>query len=115
MADTTFPSITPSMGSKRKSIKPNVTTYAFGDEYTQRVANGLNTIREDWDIIFAGLSTADKDTVNAFLTARSGTEAFNWTPQGGTEKQFICQSWDIEQISYSLFRVTATFLEVFGE
>ena len=87
MAHPVFPDITPSVGTKHKTIF-NVLKANFGDGYSQRAINGLNSARQEWTVVWQQLSETDADTVTDFLDARLGAETFDWTTPLGALKTF---------------------------
>lgn len=65
----------------------------FGDGYTQRALDGINSIVDKWSLSWTVTST-DADTLTDFFEARGGYESFDWTPHGETvSKKWTCKSW----------------------
>ena len=67
----TFPSITPTYGT-RKTNRPIVKTTQFGDGYQQRVQFGLNQNPKVFSLTF-NVSETDADTIETFLDALDGS------------------------------------------
>ena len=108
----TFPSITPTYGT-RKTNSPIVKTTQFGDGYQQRVQFGLNQNLKVFSLTF-NVSETDADTIETFLDARGGTESFDFTPPGETSSsKFICRSWTKSMPYNNRATINATFEEVF--
>ena len=108
----TFPSITPTYGT-RKTNSPIVKTTQFGDGYQQRDQFGLNQIPKVFSLTF-NVSETDADTIETFLDARGGTESFDFTPPGETSSsKFICRSWTKSMPYNNRATINATFEEVF--
>lgn len=108
----TFPSITPTYGT-RKTNSPIVKTTQFGDGYQQRVQFGLNQNPKVFNLTF-NVSETDADTIETFLDARGGTESFDFTPPGETSSsKFICKSWTKSMPYNNRATINATFEEVF--
>ena len=108
----TFPSITPTYGT-RKTNSPIVKTTQFGDGYQQRVQFGLNQNPKVFSLTF-NVSETDADTIETFLDARGGTESFDFTPPGETSSsKFICKSWTKSMPYNNRATINATFEEVF--
>ena len=108
----TFPSITPTYGT-RKTNSPLVKTTQFGDGYQQRVQFGLNQNPKVFSLTF-NVSETDADTIETFLDARGGTESFDFTPPGETSSsKFICKSWTKSMPYNNRATINATFEEVF--
>jgi phage-related protein len=91
---------------------PKVLTASFGDGYEQRVADGINTIKEVWDLTFRGTRT-EIDAIDAFLTTKAGVTSFTWTPVGYSEITVVCDDWSNPIISANTASITAKFRQVF--
>lgn len=88
----------------------------FGDGYTQRAADGLNNIKESWDVEWKNI---DKDTafeIVNFIKARKGYQGFFWTPPGFD----VARIWSCKEFGGPtpvpgsfLYDVRATFIEEF--
>ena len=66
-------------------------------------------------IEFENITTADSDTITAFLDARGDDAAsFDWTPPGASSSsKYVCFEWT-KRVDYSgVETVRATFTEVF--
>lgn len=103
---------TPDRGLKGKG-KPRVLAVAYGDGYEQRVGDGINNNPRTYNLQFTLLNATVFGEIMAFLEARGGKEAFDWTPPGRSAGRFICEEWDddTDGVTYS---VTATFRQVYG-
>lgn len=109
-----FPDITPAVGTAPLPVEPQVTRYAFGDGYTQRVGNGLNPIAENWEVVWTLLSQTDRDTLSDFLKEKSGVTAFLWVPPGEeVARKYTCKRWLFRPNQTLLYDGTATFVEEF--
>lgn len=83
----------PSTGFSLEST-PKVLSSNFGDNYSQRVGDGINNIGEEWDLTFTNRKLEDADAIISFFTQKRGTEAFLWTPPGETEQVVVlASSW----------------------
>lgn len=99
---------TPKYGARKKS-PVRVLKTDFGDGYRQRTADGLNTIKEKWDLEFVQSDT-NIDTIEAFLIARGGWESFDWTPLGElVSKKWTCSEWNRDKTSHEVDTLTCTF------
>lgn len=109
----TFPTITPSYGASKTS-QPVVNSIKFGSGYEQRVVFGINQNPKTWDLSWNNITEANSDTIETFLDARAGQEAFDWTPPGeATSYKWVCAEWR-KQIDYvGRATITATFRQVF--
>ena len=108
----TFPSITPTIASSR-STKARVLRADFGDGYTARVTDGINVIKDTWDVEWL-VSETDADTITDFLEARAGAENFDWTAPGeSSSKKWICEEWTRNYVSSEHTSISAIFEQVF--
>lgn len=106
-------SYTPDFLSQKKT-KPDVLQIKFGDGYEQRQAFGINTRAKVWSLSFKLRENSEADAIEAFLEARNGVEAFDWTePYGSTAEKWVCREWSrtIEKAQRST--ITCTFEQVF--
>ena len=111
MAD--LPDIPVSDSTAPLPVKPAVSRYEFGDGYTQRVKNGLNSTPEGQNVVWELLTLAEKDTLVAFLKQHAGVTAFTWIPPGETvARQYTCGEWKFWYKS-GWWYGTATFTEEF--
>lgn len=109
---TAFPAITPTYGAQKRS-QPRVRIAQFGSGYSQRSTFGLNQNPKTWNLTW-NVSEADADTIEAFLDARGGAEAFEWTPlDEATEYKWICREWEKTIPYVGRATIAATFEQVF--
>ena len=90
MADT-FPSIAPSYSSS-PGTDFRILEATFGDGYSQRAADGLNSTKITWNLIWEVRTDADIAIINDFLVDKLGFEHFLWTAPNDTERKWICKS-----------------------
>lgn len=103
----------PIINNTQRAYEPKVLINDFGDGYSQRVPDGINTIRRTISVTFLG-SRSDIDTYNNFFTNLAGASNFSWTPPGeDTERKWICPKWTITDMSNNIQELTATFREVY--
>lgn len=100
-------------GSASLQAKPRVRLVTFGDGYQQRVADGINNAPRSWQLSFTR-PNAEADAIEAFFAARSGVEAFDWTPPYGAAGKWVAREWSASLIGPVAKTITATFEEVFG-
>jgi phage-related protein len=105
---------TPTIGAS-VDYKPNVRSARFGDGYEQRLAFGINTRPEIWNLEFRGKTTAQATEIDAFLKARNAVEAFDWTTPTGTIGKFICRSWSRSIDEPNIESIRAQFEQVFDQ
>jgi phage-related protein len=105
---------TPEFGAS-KQLRPRVTAIKFGDGYEQRVAQGLNTKLEVWNLNFVNRTETEANEIDDFLIARGGVESFDWTPpDSATSKKFVCREWTRVVLKANLYSIAATFEQVMG-
>lgn len=89
---------TPDKTMTRQS-NPKVLLATFGDGYEQRVADGINSIKENYSLQFRNRTKAFVDDVITFLDGKKGVSKFSFTipdtNSGGNEKtvQVVCDSY----------------------
>ena len=109
----TFPDVQANYGISKAS-RPNVRTARFGDGYEQRVTFGLNQNPKIWQLSWVNITEADCDTIENFLNARAGVEAFDWSPPDESDTyKWVCQDWNKKIDLPTRRTITATFREVF--
>lgn len=89
----------------------------FGDGYTQRTADGLNSVKRTWRVLWKSRPVADINTLYEFLVAKLGQEAFNWTAPGDIQRKWICreslEKTPISAEASGYWDLNAEFEEVF--
>lgn len=96
-------------------VVPRVLQAKFGDGYSQRAADGLNTMLRKWNLQFTNRTQADCDAIEAFLVSQGGCLSFNWTPPSGAPGLWICgipNGWTRTPQTGPLSTITCTFEEV---
>ena len=82
-----------------KKVEPTVLKIQFGDGYEQRIAEGINSIKETYTVGFTNRPKAEIDDIVAFLDNKKGTTAFSYTipdtNQGGGERtvKVVCEDY----------------------
>ena len=101
-------------GGTKKRSKPRVLRNQFGDGYSQRIADGINTDAKTWDVAIQYRTTTEADAIEAFLDARGGVDSFDWTPPlSATAIKVICQTWDRDIAHGAAQAISAVFEQVF--
>lgn len=77
------------------------------------MADGINTRNETWSLSFVGLTDAEAATIEAFLGARAGVEAFDWTTPAGTAIKAVCDDWGRDFSQYDMNTISATFRRIY--
>lgn len=108
----TFNLATPDQGVS-PTTKTRVLTSQFGDGYSQRTPDGINSVTDSWPLNFTLRTRALVKSIADFLKARAGSEAFYWmTPNGDTIK-VICKEWTPTYNHDTDCSISCTFEQVF--
>jgi len=100
-------------GSTR-AHKPKVLMPEFGDGYAQRAADGMNNDAAERTFSWTNLTEDEKDEISDFLTARNGVESFFYDHRNRNKPLvYICPEWEVVDVDYDVYTVTATFKQVF--
>ena len=110
--------IIPDKGMTR-SNEPLVFVAEFGDGYQQRVANGINNLKQEFSVSFATREKAEIDDIVGFFESTNGVTAFDITfpdtnASGNEEtvKVYVTQfsqNWDYD----NFYTLSATFRRVY--
>lgn len=94
--------------------EPRVRRTQFGDGYMQRQADGLNSLLQSWQIRHTEIDNDAADEIVAFLRARNGVEAFEYTPLWETTARlYIATRWSrVQSDKPGYSDVTVTVQEV---
>lgn len=118
MAISTFsPPQNPNVGMGYR-VKPRVMTNAYGDGYSQRVGDGLNTMPRTFTLTWGPISTPNAEIIVAFFEARKAVECFFYTTPrdaaaGRTARKYLCSDWEHIATQWNQDEVRATLTEVF--
>ena len=87
----------------------------FGDGYSQRAADGLNSIPITWNVVWTSRPDADIATLYNFLIALLGYEKFQWTaPDESSPRDWICREPIVKTpVTAGYQTMKAVFEEVF--
>ena len=96
-----------------KSIMPRIRITEFGDGYTQRAGDGLNTQRQEWSLEFISDSTTT-NAIEAFLIETGGVDSFTWTlPGQSTPLKFRYMEYEKSPAGPFAYLITTTFRQEF--
>lgn len=110
----TFPSTPKPFYGSTPTKNFRIQEVKYGDGYTSRVADGLNSEEETWELSWDTLTASEKDTLIAFLDARGGYESFDYTmPTESTSKKWVCKQYSARPKDYGVFSLNATFIRVY--
>ena len=105
----------PSYGSDNDS-ELLIREASFGDGYKLRTGNGINNIKDNWNLVFSNRSSTEKDAIKDFLRAHSGGLSFYWTPYNEQIAIIVfCKKWKIVASEYNSFNISCTFERIYGE
>ena len=110
--------IIPDKGMTR-SNEPVIFKAEFGDGYQQRIANGINNLKQEFSVSFATREEAEIDDIVGFFESTNGVTAFDFTfadtnASGNEEtvKVYVSQftqNWDYDDF----YTLSATFVRVY--
>jgi len=86
-----------------KNSAPKVLTATFGDGYEQRIADGINSIKETYSLTFRTRPKAIIDDIVVFLDGKKGVSNFtltlpdtnNTTRTGEKDVKVVCDTYSI--------------------
>ena len=108
----------PDKTMSRKS-SPTVLLASFGDGYEQRVADGINSIKETYTLSFRNRPKADIDDMVADLDANKGVTALVFTipdtnaGSGTTTIKVVCVDYSISYDYDEFYSLTINLRRVF--
>lgn len=113
MAYDSFPSIEPEYDGAKKSVEARVLQSQFGDGYSQRAPDGLNSLPETWELVWL-VQLSNRNSIVNFLKGKLGATAFLWTPPlASAAIKCICRRWSEVAMFGDWWRIEATFEQVF--
>ncbi|MGE9760920.1 phage tail protein [Pseudomonas sp. PDM20] len=84
----------------------------FGDGYRQTLGDGLNNRSQQWPVILVVNKDAAQQVL-AFFDRHAGSRAFLWTPPLGSPGLYSCNAYKPTNIGGTVYRIAATFEQVF--
>ena len=108
----------PDKGFTRKN-SPSIFKTEFGDGYEQRLANGINNLKQEFSINFATRTKEDIDDIVDFFELKGGVTAFTYTyadsNEGGGEKavKVTCDEWQQTWEYADYYSLSCTFRRVY--
>lgn len=113
MVDTFAPGVEPSV-EYGKTVKYRTLDADFGEGYSQRTKDGLNSKTVEPALYFAAVSSSIKDYIEGFLDEKGGAEAFSYTlPDESDPKLWICKEPDYQHLGAGLWRIDMKLKQVF--
>lgn len=95
-----------------KQVKPAVVKASFGDGYSQRMPDGMNSAPEIWTLTFTG-TREEIDPIDDFLTEHLGALSFNWRTPEVRDGTFVCPEWTKRRESGVKVTLSCKFEQVF--
>lgn len=93
--------------------EPRVLVGQFGEGYSQRTRDGINTMGESWELTFNARTRAEHDLLLAFFRSLGGSDSFDWTSPTGTAGRWIARPWGATPVTSVANTVTVTVDQVF--
>jgi phage-related protein len=112
---TTFtPSVDPSASGTSKDTVAQVKRAEFGDGYSQRARDGLNSVKRTVTLSWDALTTAEADALESFFETQAGADLFTYTlPQESTAYKWTCSHWRRAPIDYGVVTFSADLIQEF--
>lgn len=104
-----------------RTISPSVRVAAFGDGYEQRIANGINSLKESYTLTFNTRPKAEIDDIVVFLDSKKGVTNFtltlpdtnNTTRTGEKDVKVVCDQYDISYAYDDFYNLSIGLRKVF--
>lgn len=105
--------IEPSYGTDM-SEEYRVRKVELGDGYSQRSADGLNTARQQWRLVWERLPDADAETLRQFFRNLRGIDIIDWTPYNqATQLKFTANGFSSKPVGYLKSTCSVTLTQEF--
>lgn len=86
----------------------------FGDGYTQRSRDGLNSAPQQWKFTWDNIPNADAETLRQFFEGLGGVDLVEWTPLGqGTELKWTATGFESQPSSFGKSTCSVTLTQEF--
>jgi phage-related protein len=104
-----------------RQAKPSVHLAKFGDGYEQRIANGINSIKETYSVSFRHRTKTVIDDIVDFLDTKAGVTKFDFTvpdtndtsASGEHTVKVVCDTYSTNFEHDDFYTLTATFRRVY--
>ena len=108
-----------------RQSQPKVRVAKFGDGYQQRIADGINTIKDTFTVNFVNRLKAEADDIEAFFRSKNAVTAFDFTypdSNSGTNDsegtpvttvKVVCSQWSQSWSNSGSYSISATFERVY--
>lgn len=109
--------VLPDKGLSRQS-QPKVLVAKFGDGYEQRIADGINSIQETFNISFADRIKEEIDDITGYLASLKGASSFSLTipdsnNAGELAIKVVCESYSQNYTYDGFYTATAVLRRVY--
>jgi len=103
-----------------RQIAPKVLVAKFGDGYEQRITDGINSIKETYNLSFRHREKAFIDDVVHFLNSQKGVTKFslnipdsNITPSGEREVKVVSENYNVVYEYDNFYSLTVQLRRVY--
>lgn len=96
--------------TSKRNTATRILKQNFGDGYSQRAGDGINTTADAWDVEFRGTSTVI-DAIVVILETKAGHTYFTWSYM--STQKWVCKQWSYGDLGHGERSLSATFEEVF--
>ena len=104
-----------------RTIAPSVRVASFGDGYEQRIANGINSLKETYNLVFSTRPKAEIDDIIVFLDSKKGVTKFtltlpdtnNTTRTGEKDVKVVCDQYSVAYDYDDFYTLTIGLRKVF--
>jgi phage-related protein len=118
MSNSTMPLTSSISQTSQMKREPRLITAKFGDGYEQNTPDGINNVKEVWNVTWDNLTSADCATLeNTWKTTRYGCDYVTWTPPLpaplNIQKKYRIVSLDMVADSGTLYSYNAVVEQAF--
>lgn len=98
---------------------PRVRLATFGDGYEQRLQDGINSLKQEFQVSFINREAEEADDIVAFFEDKAGVTAFDFTIPDSNESgseltiKVVCPDWSQVFTNKIGYGVTAKFRRVY--
>jgi len=99
-----------------RTSTPKIQSVTFGDGYEQRIADGINNLKQTMSVNFATRPKAEIDDIVAFFESLGGVTKFRMTiddSNGAETIKVVCKSWQQTWAFDNFYSLSATFERVY--
>lgn len=109
-----FPDIgTPDWGLTDE-VDASVSKISFGDGYELRQAEGINHLRDKWDLSWSFLTLEQATATYEWLRQRKDLTAFLWTHPDGRQVKVVCTAVRLSHNDFNDDVLNASFVQDFN-